>query len=107
MQKPLLSGSSMASESQMNRIPGLVCSPPPRLCMTRKLLALTELDCGAPIHNRLLRGLQLREVLARHLDLDRAIHLLLSGVLLDGLNEAVHYLRTKGLGSPAVVAWAP
>ena len=98
----------MASESQMNRIPGPVCSPPPRLCMTRKLLALTELDCGAPIHNRLLQGLQLREVLARHLDLDldRAIHLLLSGVLLDGLDEAVHDLRTKDW-APAVKAWAP
>ena len=74
--------------------------------MTRKLLALTELDCGAPIHNRLLQGLQLREVLARHLDLDRAIHLLLSGVLLYGLNEAVHDLRTKDW-APAVMAWAP
>lgn len=77
--------------------------------MTRKLLAVTELDRCAPIHSRLLRSLKLGEVLARHLDVDRAIHLLLSGVLLDGLNEAIHDLRTKGLGSGSYgvgpVAW--
>ena len=74
--------------------------------MTRKLLAVTELDRCAPVADRFLCCLQLREVLAGYHDPDPAGDLLLARVLFDGLYESVHDVdhRRRRAGVKARVA---
>lgn len=73
--RTLWSGSSMASDSQMNRIPGPVHSPPHALRWTRKLVLVLRFHrCAIVVPRCLLRWLQPWEMLARHVDPHPASH---------------------------------
>ena len=64
--------------------------PAPRLVVRRKFVPLRILDRLPVVEDRLLRRLQLREVLARQLHHHGAIDLLRARMLSDDLRESVH-----------------
>jgi hypothetical protein len=59
-----------------------------------ELVAVAELDCFSRVRRMLLGRLQPREVLARDLDLDSALHLNQVRILLDGLEDGIDASRS-------------
>ena len=88
VQKPLQSGSSIASDSHRNlmRCPDPTCAPNPGLQVLSELVPLGVLDRGALEELFLFCRRELRKVFAWHLHLDSAGDLDLARVLPDALD---------------------
>ena len=89
VQKPLWSGSSIASDSQTKRMPGPLCAAPQAFACCA--MALCGLDRGAVVKRGLLCSCQPGEVLARHADLHAARDLHRPRMLLYLIDEHTSY----------------